>query len=300
MENNRIKILEFAKKEMRSLEPWDGYFDFRFLEFDILFDFLKKDINRDFKKMKVLEIGTGIGLAAGFLAEEFKEVITTDLPEQSDSAHSIGKEKINNFLEGLNMKNVKYFPADARNLSIFEDNSFDAVYSSQVFEHIPISDRNLVLEEIKRVLKNNGLLITVVPNFMERIYEFFHYYVDFFIRKSKVFFQDPKIQIFKKNSNKLTYKIKKRWWKKILLPPHGAYKNSFQEFLYHFPIKWISLHKRFFNVIAVYTNKVSIPLSTPFFLNFYKQYNKIDRALGRIPPFKYLGRTLAIVCINNK
>lgn len=299
MKNNRIKILDFAKREMADLEPWDGYFDFRFVEFDVLFDFLQKDVKKNFKEMKILEIGTGIGLVAGFLAEEFKEVVTVDLPEKSSATHSVGKEKIAAFLAGLNLGNVKYFSADARDLSIFENDFFDVVYSSQVFEHIPIDGRGLAMKEISRVLKNNGLMIAVVPNFMERIYEFFHYYFAFLLKKIKIFFLKNSYDRFTRQDINPAGS-KKEWWQRILPPPHGVYKNSFQEILYHFPSKWLSLCENLFCIVGVYTNKMSIPLSTPFFLNFYKQHNKIDKILGRVFPFKYLGRTLVIIGVKNK
>lgn len=43
----------------------------------------------------------------------------------------------------------------------FADNAFDAVFSSQVFEHV--ADLDFTLREIRRVLKPEGLLVVSVP-----------------------------------------------------------------------------------------------------------------------------------------
>ena len=45
----------------------------------------------------------------------------------------------------------------------FNDDEFDFVIFSAVIEHL--SDANLILSEINRLLKKNGILITLTPNF---------------------------------------------------------------------------------------------------------------------------------------
>ena len=46
----------------------------------------------------------------------------------------------------------------------FENNSFDAVYFTEVLEHIAITDPTKILTEIKRVLRPSGLLVFSTPN----------------------------------------------------------------------------------------------------------------------------------------
>src|SRR5204862_460110 len=46
----------------------------------------------------------------------------------------------------------------------FPSNSFDFVYSSHMFEHIPKGQLSSTLREIYRVLKSGGLVRTVVPD----------------------------------------------------------------------------------------------------------------------------------------
>ena len=52
----------------------------------------------------------------------------------------------------------------------FQDNSIKYIYSSHFFEHISDDTANNLFKEIKRVLRNDGLLRIVVPNF-----ELLHY-----------------------------------------------------------------------------------------------------------------------------
>ena len=46
----------------------------------------------------------------------------------------------------------------------FEDGSFDGIFFTEVLEHIAITDPLRVMEEIRRVLKDDGLLIFSTPN----------------------------------------------------------------------------------------------------------------------------------------
>ena len=46
----------------------------------------------------------------------------------------------------------------------FEDNLFDAVYFTEVLEHIAVTNPTVIFTEIRRVLKPNGLLVFSTPN----------------------------------------------------------------------------------------------------------------------------------------
>lgn len=52
--------------------------------------------------------------------------------------------------------------ADARNMSMVENNSIDEIFCEHVLEHIP--DTIKVMSEFYRVLKPNGKLIIIVPH----------------------------------------------------------------------------------------------------------------------------------------
>lgn len=49
-----------------------------------------------------------------------------------------------------------------RGITPFEDGSFDFVFHNQVFEHVP--DLNEVLQEIRRILKPGGIMLSLFPS----------------------------------------------------------------------------------------------------------------------------------------
>lgn len=105
------------------------------------YEFLRKNV----KGKSVLEIGCGDGYGAVYLAEIAASIIGIDYEEDT-------------VLKAQNKyraPNLSFVCMDATELK-FEDNSFDAVCSFQVIEHIPEDKLLSYLLEIKRVLKENG------------------------------------------------------------------------------------------------------------------------------------------------
>jgi len=93
---------------------------------------------------RILELGGGDGFQATVLAGRGFEVDSIDVPFRQS------KERL-------------LFPVldyDGRIIP-FADGSFDAVFSSNVLEHIP--DLKLSLSEIRRVLKPEGVAVHVLP-----------------------------------------------------------------------------------------------------------------------------------------
>ena len=98
------------------------------------------------KEMKVLEIATGTGLIAVNIADSVKSVVATDFsPKMIETAI---KKRVPD--------NVHFSVEDATALS-FSDQTFDAVIISNALHIMP--DPGVVLKNIRRVLKLNGLLI---------------------------------------------------------------------------------------------------------------------------------------------
>ena len=98
------------------------------------------------KEMKVLEIATGIGLIAVNIADSVQSITATDFsPKMIESA-----------MKKRAPDNVRFTVEDATALS-FSDQTFDAVIISNALHIMP--DPELVLKNIRRVLKPNGLLI---------------------------------------------------------------------------------------------------------------------------------------------
>lgn len=94
---------------------------------------------------RVLEIGAGAGWQAKYLANRGYIVSAIDLPSS-------------NYLEKRIWPVIDY---DGSKIP-FDDNTFDVIFSSNVLEHIP--NIYAFQEEIHRVLKQDGLVIHVLPS----------------------------------------------------------------------------------------------------------------------------------------
>ena len=142
--------------ENKNKKFWDKYaklYDFEVLRFSSsaykeMYRMMSEALSPD---MNVLEIATGTGLIAINIAPYVNAVEAIDYaPKMIETA----KKKKNI------PSNVHFQVEDAMDLS-FANNSFDAVIISNALHIMPTP--HLVLKNIKRVLKPNGLLIA--PNF---------------------------------------------------------------------------------------------------------------------------------------
>jgi SAM-dependent methyltransferase len=100
---------------------------------------------------RVLELGGGDGFQARMLADRGYDVESIDL-------------------EGRSPSDATFYPVrdyDGARIP-FGDRSFDAVFSSNVLEHIP--HLPVVLEEIGRVLRDGGVGVHLVPSASWRIW----------------------------------------------------------------------------------------------------------------------------------
>ena len=115
------------------------------------------------KKMRILEIGCGIGRLLIPMSEIFGQVMGVDI--SSEMIHK-GKKHLEN------IQNCQIFENNGIDLSEFSDNYFDFCFSFIVFQHIP--EKKIVekyISEVSRVLKPNCLFrfqvrgtITSKPN----------------------------------------------------------------------------------------------------------------------------------------
>lgn len=109
----------------------------------------------DIKGKNVLDIGCGSGEYALVMAQMGAFV----------SGQDISREKVNEALRLMAENGIKseIKVGDATKL-LFDDNSFDAVFSADFFEHINSNQKNLVIAEAFRVLKPGGILTIKTPN----------------------------------------------------------------------------------------------------------------------------------------
>lgn len=136
---------------------------FELLEFDKivwnkLLSSINEQIGKDYKNLKLLDVGTGHGRDLKYALELGFDAIGVD-----------NADTFINGLEKLAKENIipkdSFVKADMRNLP-FEDNSFDIVRQQASLLHLPIVSKGYTvdkaIEENYRILKENGLLYVLV------------------------------------------------------------------------------------------------------------------------------------------
>jgi ubiquinone/menaquinone biosynthesis C-methylase UbiE len=108
----------------------------------------------------VLDIGCGLGHGTWLLANGAGHVITIDLDKAKIN-------QVNGFFSRL--KNCRPLVMDAQRLG-FKDRSFQVITCFEVIEHIPKPD--LLLSEIRRILRTDGVLLLTTPNRAVRLHPF--------------------------------------------------------------------------------------------------------------------------------
>lgn len=106
------------------------------------------------KDARILDLGCGIGLSLHILAQIFPNIIGCDIDEKALQA-------CDKILKEVGVKSIGLKKYNGHKLP-FPDNTFDAVLSIEVIEHV--KSPNLMLKEIERVLKREGFLIITTPN----------------------------------------------------------------------------------------------------------------------------------------
>lgn len=103
------------------------------------------------KDKVVLDIASGSGYGTKMLAKNAKKVYGVD----------ISTEAVEYAKKNYNAKNIEYIVGDAASIPL-SDGSIDVVVSFETIEHIPQYKK--FLQELRRVMKPNGVLIVSTPN----------------------------------------------------------------------------------------------------------------------------------------
>src|SRR3989344_7374172 len=137
---------------------WTQYLhDIRRREIGIVFSLLAKK-----RFAKGLEIGAGDGFQTTLLASYVENLISSDL--------NFNRIK-------LKVPAVEYRILDADLMEgVFEPNTFDFIFSSNVLEHVRNPVR--VLSSAQVVLKGDGIAVHIVPNRLMKIFYLLFYYPD--------------------------------------------------------------------------------------------------------------------------
>jgi ubiquinone/menaquinone biosynthesis C-methylase UbiE len=224
-----IKRYNLTRQDFKNVGNADQWKPFlRKFEIDKIFDGLHKDYFD-----KALELGCGSGKYSKYLAFYCKKLIAIEY----------NKDR----LTSSNDDKTTFMVADAQNLSQFPDNEMDLIFSSNLIEHLPQIGR--CLNECRRVVKQEGLIVHTVPN---RTWKFFHLllYYPFGVKvmlwrllsSKKALclgeFIDTKAKL-DSNLSSLDYSLKKVLWPKT----HGISKSHFAEFRNWAEKRWINLFK---------------------------------------------------------
>ena len=117
----------------------------------IILEIVEKASNLD----SVLDFGMGWGVLLPSLSRIFKRVYGVEI-------NRVKIARALHLVRLLNCKNVWIYEVEPRDkLLVFKDKSMDCIIAADVLEHIP----NLrdTLQSLKRILKDDGLLIVSIP-----------------------------------------------------------------------------------------------------------------------------------------
>jgi ubiquinone/menaquinone biosynthesis C-methylase UbiE len=211
--------------------PWRKYIQNQ--EFKIFCTFLPKS------NLNILEIGGGDGMKSMLLDKLGHNVICVDIEPWQDQFFSITKIK-NNELP-------------------FESNSFDVILSSHVIPHV--KEKNLLFNEINRVLNSNGIILHEVPSCWWSLFTNFLHYLQIpkfilksiFKNKSKNNLNSDKIISNQKNSSGSKFLT----LKKLFTHPLGNNKSFIHELFYFQKSSWKSFFiKNDYRVLEIKNNNL--------------------------------------------
>lgn len=223
---------------------------------------IRKNLS-DPKIKKILEIGGKDGHLARILTSWGFDVISID---------------INPSLTYFDVKRM-----NATKLE-FKPETFDLVFSSHVIAHI--KDKNILFKEINRVLKEDGLVIHIVPsNWWSVITNFWHYVLLPKILYNKIK-SKPKLKENLKNENKDESNHKKNRLKNMLfLHPLGTEKSFIIE-IFKFSKKYWA--KMFASYGYVTYSESNGPLVYSGYSIFKNHGYKIRKYFAHIFPSSYI------------
>jgi cyclopropane fatty-acyl-phospholipid synthase-like methyltransferase len=123
-------------------------------KFDALSLLMKKG-----KDKNVLDLGTGSGNFEFIFASKFEKIIGVDYNQEALSF-------INQQITERKLRNIKLIKSDIRRLSHeVTKKKYDYVILIDVIEHIRIQEINILLTNIRTILKKGGQIIVITPNY---------------------------------------------------------------------------------------------------------------------------------------
>jgi len=145
--------------------------------------------SRFVKNKIVLDAASGEGYGSFILSKNARKVFGVDIDEKTILE---AKKKYKN-------EKIYFLNANVTNLP-FTENFFDVIISFETIEHLSKEDGIKFLEQIKKILKKDGILILSTPNkertlfsSYKNIYHIYEYYESEIVEILKKYFKNVKI-----------------------------------------------------------------------------------------------------------
>ena len=166
---------------------------------------------------EALELGAGDGLQGPLLARYAKRVLCTDLNDER--------------LRRVDDPKVAYGVCDADDLP-YESGRFDLVYSSNLLEHLP--DPARALSEMSRVLRDDGVMVHIVPNRFWKVLHLVLFYPSQLVSLAEIALSQQRQESIGRAEGKGNNLKGSRpsFLRRNLLPAvHGEYAGHYSEFI---------------------------------------------------------------------
>jgi ubiquinone/menaquinone biosynthesis C-methylase UbiE len=143
----------------------------------------------DVRGLKILDLGCGRGDLVFELARRGAEVTGVDYSKDgimlAKNALKLQPEKVR--------KNVRFVVKNAKSLS-FKENTFDAVVSYDVFEHLYKSELEIVMRKLSKIIKPGGLLLVHTETnkiYLDLTHHIWSYRIDYgLVKLNKLLFRN--------------------------------------------------------------------------------------------------------------
>lgn len=205
------------------------------------------------KVQTIVEVGCGNGFGSAYLADRADLVAACDLPGVSVRDHAIGLQTATRLFEAVDAKACVAVACTGEALP-FGEATVDTVLALYSLEHVP--DRQMALQEIRRVLRPGGSLIAAVPAAAWSL----HYPLDVYADGLRRALRRPSAGSVEGHEKStalrtdeaaygaappgLLRKLRRSHPHFPLPTPHGAYPSYAKELLAQRPSRWVALFEQ--------------------------------------------------------
>ena len=207
-------------------------------EIEIVFEGIDKKLKRG------LELGAGNGFQSQLLINYLDILISTDLNEDRLPGNS-------------SVANIHYEIVDAEKVGEkYSEDSFDLVYSSNLLEHLPNVEK--CLAGVRRVIKQDGLVIHIIPSPGWRLLSVILHYPHKFLNLLTRIGSRSKSNRSRGNNLKVNRGPNSKIVDFLIPKAHGVSKNFVTEFYAFSKKRWVGIFENSgFKIIDIKSGPIS-------------------------------------------